>query len=83
MTGTVVLYINNLQYVDVSSATVKERLVQRLMVIEVDEGRKLLESHVAVAVGVHFLHQQPQVFVIHLNIAKIQNRSLLLKRNND
>lgn len=53
----VALFLTYRQYVDVSSTTVKERLVQRLVVVEVDESRKLLESHVAVAVCVHFLHQ--------------------------
>lgn len=59
-----------LQYIDVSAATIEERLVQRLVVVEIDESCKLLEGHVAVAVCIHFLHQQLQVFVAHLSRAK-------------
>lgn len=55
-----------LQYIDVSTATIKKRLVQRLVIIEVDEGGKLLEGHVSVAVGIHFFHQQPYVIIVHL-----------------
>lgn len=57
----------HLQYVDVSSSTVKERLVQGLVVVEVDEGGKLLQRHVSVIVGIHFFHKQPQFFIVHLN----------------
>lgn len=56
----------NLQDVDISPPTVEERLVQRLVVIEIDEGRKLLEGHVTVPVGIHFLHQKLQIFIAHL-----------------
>ncbi len=69
-----------LQYIDGSPATIEERLVQRLVVVEIDEGCKLLEGHVAVAVCVHFLHQQLQVFVAHLSRAKVRCQRQVRKR---